>query len=243
MNRPNDDPHMAQPEDDLSFVPEHFSGRARLFPLPSLVLFPHVIQPLHIFERRYVEMFLDAVEDDRLIAMSLLNPGWENDYEGRPAVSNVACLGRIVTWQSQGSSRYNLLLLGLQRVRIVRELPAMRSFREAQVELLPDAYPHNTAEVRPALQRKLVSSFERMLPNIDDAEELFNQLSVDSVSLGTLTDVIAYALDLELPLKQSLLSEPCVDRRATMLLNHLHAASREASAASLAGFPPAFSAN
>jgi ATP-dependent Lon protease len=234
---------MAQHEDELAFVPEHFSGRARLFPLPNLVLFPHVIQPLHIFERRYVEMFLDAIEDDRLIAMSLLSSGWEDDYDGRPPVAPVACLGRVVTWQAQGSARYNLLLLGLHRVRIARELPPTRSFREAEVELLADAYPPQTEELRPALPRKLVATFERLLPRIKDAEELFNQLSIDSVTLGTLTDVIAYALDLELHVKEALLAEPCVDRRATMLLSHLNSAVRDTRPLSLAGFPPAFSAN
>ena len=92
--------------EDLSFKPEQFSGQARLFPLPNLVLFPHVIQPLHIFEPRYVEMLEDAVADDRLIAMSLLEPGWEENYEGRPAVAQVACLGRVITWQRQPKSRY-----------------------------------------------------------------------------------------------------------------------------------------
>jgi Lon protease-like protein len=230
-------------EDELAFVPEHFSGRARLFPLPNLVLFPHVIQPLHIFERRYVEMFLDAIEDDRLIAMSLLNSGWEGDYEGRPPLAPMACLGRVVTWQAQGNARYNLLLLGIQRVRILNELPAARSFREAEVEIMPDVYPAQTEELRPALHHKLVATFERLLPRIKDSEELFSQLSIDSVSLGTLTDVISYALDLELPMKQALLSEPCVDRRATMLLSHLGNACRDTRPLSLAGFPPAFSAN
>ncbi|MEX0679724.1 MAG: LON peptidase substrate-binding domain-containing protein [Pirellulales bacterium] len=235
---------MAQREDDLAFVPEQFSGRARLFPLPNLVLFPHVIQPLHIFERRYVEMFRDAIEDDRLIAMSLLEPGWEGDYEGRPPVAPVACLGRVITWQAQGGSRYNLLLLGLERVRIVEELSPHRSFREARVDLLSDQYPHATAESRPALHHKLVASFEKMLPRIKDADELFNQLSVDSISLGTLTDVIAYALDLDVCVKQSFLTEPCVDRRATRLLAHLHSASRDTRPLSFAsGFPPAFSTN
>jgi Lon protease-like protein len=234
---------MGQHEDELTFVPEHFSGRARLFPLPNLVLFPHVIQPLHIFERRYVEMLLDAIEDDRLIAMSLLQSGWEADYEGRPPLAPVACLGRVVTWQAQGSARYNLLLLGIQRVRILHELPAARSFREAEVEILPDQYPPQTEELRPALHHKLVATFERLLPRIKDSEELFSQLSIDSVSLGTLTDVIAYALDLELPLKQALLTEPCVDRRATMLLSHLGSACRDTRPLSLAGFPPAFSTN
>lgn len=235
---------MAHQEDDLTFVLEHFSGQARLFPLPNLVLFPHVMQPLHIFERRYVEMFQDAIEDDRLIAMSLLEPGWEDDYEGRPPVSPVACLGRVITWQAQGSSCYNLLLLGLERVRIVEELPPERAFRAARVDVLADQYPHSTAELRLALHDKLVTSFERMVPRIKDADELFNQLSVDSISLGTLTDVIAYALDLDLRVKQSLLTEPCVDRRATMLLAHLQSASSDTRPRSLAsGFPPAFSTN
>ena len=66
---------MSQLEDDLAFVPEQFSGRARLFPLPNLVLFPHVMQPLHVFERRYVDLLHDAIEDDRLIAMALLAAG------------------------------------------------------------------------------------------------------------------------------------------------------------------------
>ncbi|HEX3725489.1 MAG TPA: LON peptidase substrate-binding domain-containing protein, partial [Pirellulales bacterium] len=108
---------MSQPEDDLTFAPEQFSGRARLFPLPSLVLFPHVVQPLHIFEPRYVELLRDALEGDRMITMALLDRGWETNYEGRPAIAPVACLGRVVSWQAQPNSRYNLLLLGLCRVR------------------------------------------------------------------------------------------------------------------------------
>jgi uncharacterized protein len=235
---------MEHHEDELTFVPEHFSGRARLFPLPNLVLFPHVIQPLHIFERRYVAMFQDALDDDRLIAMSLLEPGWEGDYEGRPPVARVACLGRIITHQAQGDSRYNLLLLGLTRVRIERELPPCRLFREARVKVLSDKYPQATAELRPALHKKLAASFEKMLPRIKDADELFNQLSVDSISLGTLTDVIAYALDIDIRFKLSLLSEPCVDRRATLLLSHLQKASKDTRPLSLAsGFPPSFSSN
>lgn len=230
-------------DDELAFVPEHFSGRARLFPLPNLVLFPHVIQPLHVFERRYVEMFLDAVEDDRLIAMSLLNPGWESDYEGRPPVASVACLGRVITWQAQGNARYNLLLLGLQRVKILHELPATRSFREAEVELLSDIYPPQTEDQRPPLHHALVETFQRLMPRIKDADELFDQLSIDSVSLGTLTDVIAYALDMDLKVKQALLSEPCVDRRATMLLTHLNRAACDSRSMNLAAFPPAFSMN
>ena len=53
-----------------------FCGTARLFPLPNLVLFPSVIQPLHIFEPRYRQMMADALDGDRLLALVLLKPGW-----------------------------------------------------------------------------------------------------------------------------------------------------------------------
>jgi ATP-dependent Lon protease len=235
---------MSSGDDEMVFSPAKFCGQARLFPLPNLVLFPHVVQPLHIFERRYVDLFQDAIEGDRLIAMAVLRPGWEQDYEGRPPIEPVACLGRVLTWQAQPGSRYNVLLLGLRRVRVGRELPPDRAFRAAGVDVLSDAYPPAQAARRPALHRKLITAFEKMLPHIKDASEVFNQLSVNSISLGALSDVIGYALDLDLRAKQALLAETNVDRRARMLLSHLQKAARAACLEAVAaGFPPSFSEN
>src|SRR6516165_6125069 len=90
-----------------------FTGEARLFPLPNLVLFPHVVQPLHIFEPRYRQLMDDALEDDNLITMATLQPGWESDYEKSPAVYPVVCIGRILKEESLPDGRYNLLLHGL----------------------------------------------------------------------------------------------------------------------------------
>lgn len=236
---------MPYSEEDLTFTPEDFSGRVRLFPLPNLVLFPHVIQPLRVFEPRYVDLLHDALSGDRLIAMALLQPGWEPDYDGNPPIAPVACLGRVLTWQSQPNQQYNLLLVGLQRVRIVRELSTESSFRVAEVELLDDAYPAKSAISRPTLHRKLAATFDEMLPDVDDAAELSNQAAAKNISLGTLTDVISYALDLDLCTKQALLAEPDVDRRAKQLLQHL----QQQSACDIAEdqpaivFPPAFSMN
>src|SRR5436309_2528627 len=56
---------------DDTWALETFTGTARLFPLPNLVLFPHVVQPLHVFEPRYRQMTADALAGDRLIAMAL----------------------------------------------------------------------------------------------------------------------------------------------------------------------------
>ena len=87
---------MSLPENP-KFDPTEFSGVVRLFPLPNLVLFPHVLQPLHIFEQRYRDLLEDALAEDQMIAMAVLTPGWEQHYEGRPPVKKVACLGRVAT--------------------------------------------------------------------------------------------------------------------------------------------------
>src|SRR5215467_11468730 len=123
--------------EDLSSL-ENFGGTARLFPLPNLVLFPHVMQPLHMFEPRYRRMTRDALAGDRLIALVLLRPGWEADYKGRPPVHAVACLGRILAEERLNDGRYNLLLRGLGRIRIEEELPRETPYRVARAELLAE---------------------------------------------------------------------------------------------------------
>src|SRR5271163_2101154 len=102
---------------------QEFKGTARLFPLPNLVFFPHAMQPLHIFEPRYRQMTADALAGDRLIALVLPRPGWEADNTGRPALHPVACVGRILAEQRLSDGRYNILLRGLSRVRIIDEVP------------------------------------------------------------------------------------------------------------------------
>src|SRR5262245_48241827 len=116
----------------------NFPGTARLFPLPNLVLFPHVVQPLHVFEPRYRRMTADALAGDRLIALTLLKPGWEEEYDARPAVHPVACLGRVVADQLLSDGKYNLLLRGVSRVRLLGEVPDGRPYRTARAELLGD---------------------------------------------------------------------------------------------------------
>ena len=227
----------------LSF--EDFSGIARLFPLPNLVLFPHVMQPLHIFEPRYRELLEDALRDDRLIAMAVLEPGWENDYEGRPPLYPIACLGRIATSCRLEDGTSNVLLLGLRRVRLVRELECKRGFRRAKVELCEDCFPAEQDAQRRSLQRELHDALLRVLPVLPEAQEQLDQLLGSDISLGVLTDVVSYMLDIDQRDKEALLAQLDVHRRAEMLLGHLSAAATECAAgkSGAIAFPPQFSAN
>ncbi len=109
-----------------------------VFPLPNVVLFPHAVVPLHVFELRYRTLVRDALAGERLIALALLKSGWESEYHGSPAFHDLGCLARFeeVEWVPDGC--YDLKLLGLSRVRLgapVREFP----YRAVRVELLPEA--------------------------------------------------------------------------------------------------------
>ncbi len=206
---------------DLHFDADSFSGVARLFPLPNLVMYPHVMQPLHIYEGRYREMLEDSLATDRLIAMALLEPGWETDYESRPPVARYACLGKIVTHNRLKDGRYNLLLMGVGRIRIVEEMPPLRSFRQAKVELLRESFVDDSVEHVDELQCELMNAFEKHLPCGCQAPEQLREMFAQHLPLSMMTDLAAYALPFELALKQQLLAEPRVDVRAQLLVEHL----------------------
>ncbi len=228
------------------FSASQFSGRVRLFPLPNLVMFPHVMQPMHVFEPRYRSLMQNALRSDRLIAMATLTPGWESDYEGRPPVHPMACLGRVATYHRLPDGTYNLLLSGLRRVRLVRELPPSRKFREAVVELCEDSYPVDPPASESELKTRLREAFLRIAPMVREVREQLDQLLSGEIALGTLTDVIGYMLDVDLAKKLALLEQLDVVRRAEMVLEHLSAAAQTHAGPlqlDAAPFPPQFSAN
>jgi len=230
--------------DDMVASLRGFSGRVRLFPLPNLVLFPHVMQPLHVFEPRYRELLEDALAGDRLLAMAVLGPGWEMNYEGRPSLYAMTCLGHITTHVRLPDGTYNVLVLGLQRARLVREMKPTRLFREAEVVLCEDHYPERASAAPRALHRRLREALARLLPQLPEAEEQVDQLLGEDVPLGVLTDLISYMLKVDLGQKQLLLSEVDVCRRAELLLAHLtRIAAHACCDAQAFCFPPQFSAN
>lgn len=221
---------------------EDFRGTARLFPLPNLVLFPHVAQPLHIFEPRYREMMADSLEDDRLLGMALLRPGWEEDYHKRPPIYPMICLGRITQEERLADGRYNLLLQGLCRARVIEEVKFPRSYRLARVQLCPDQYlesPQQQHLLRQQLRQAILPFFA---PHPSALEQL-HRLLESSLPLGTLCDIFAFALPLEIEPKQQLLEEVHVEPRVRLLLAHLQESKPADASPPKRRFPPDFSAN
>ena len=224
-------------ENDLDL--RGFAKVTRLFPLPNLVLFPHVVLPLHIFEPRYRQMTEDSLAGDRLITMVQITPpaGGEPWTEPVP-LEPVGCLGRIIQHKQLANGRFNILLLGRKRVRLLREIATEKLYRIAEVEILQDQVaalsegPARTELV--GLFRQLFKSQRKLDPDLD---ELLNK----PVPLGLLADIITHALDLPPALKQSLLAESSVDRRVDTLRSVLRQVT--SGEGQHRPFPPPFSAN
>jgi Lon protease-like protein len=214
---------------------EGFTGLVRLFPLPNLVLFPHVLQPLHIFEPRYRQMTRDALAGDRLLTLVLLRPGWEADYEGKPALHRVGCLAKVIAEQRLEDGRFNLMVRGLSRARLIEEVDGGKPYRGARVELLDDLAMTDKKRER-EYRRRLVERVPGWFPTQGELLGQLQKLLRSDLPLGALCDIIAFALTLETEVKQRLLEERRVERRVRRLLRFLKAEGERK-------FPPEFSVN
>ena len=108
----------------------------KVFPLPSVVLFPGAAVPLHIFEPRYRQLLRDCLASDQVLALAQLAPGWEADYAGRPPMKPVACAG-VVGWSERlDEGRYNIIIQGVVRIRILEEHEPREPYRVIRAEPL-----------------------------------------------------------------------------------------------------------
>jgi uncharacterized protein len=109
-----------------------------IFPLEEAMLFPNASRPLHIFEPRYRAMINDALKGDRIIGMVALRPGYEANYEGRPAIYAVGCAGVISEVEELPDGRFNIVLRGFVKFRINSEDDS-RPYRLARVAAMPES--------------------------------------------------------------------------------------------------------
>ncbi len=165
-----------------------FPSSLPIFPLPTVVLFPNVFLPLHIFEPRYRQMTADALAGDRLIGMVLLRPGHQADTtDERPPVYVTGCTGLITHAERLDEGRFNLVLRGLEKFTMHgEEDPANgRLYRRALItpidETMAAADRGPLKQCRHRLEELLEPIFEgtmasRLPQNMPD-EDLVNALA------------------------------------------------------------------
>ena len=184
-----------------------------IFPLPDAVLFPTVFLPLHVFETRYCEMVKDALAGDRLIGMTLLRPGWEQEYDGKPPVYPIGCVGLISHVERRPDGCYNLVLRGIVRFRITGE-EVGRPYRRAIVEYLPETTPESEREAVHKGRRRLEMLVAPALSGSDPP--LPATMPDDDV-----VNALAQYLDLETVERQALLEREGVAERCSALVELL----------------------
>ncbi len=218
---------------------ENFSGIVKLFPLPNFVLFPHLMQPLHIFEPRYRQMTKEAVESDQILAMALLQPDWEDNYLGSPAIYPEVCVAKILTHDLLEDGRYDLIVRGLKRGKIITELESDKLYRSARIELLEETHLDNES-LGGTFRQQMFSRVSAWLPNQKSFLEQLKTLVDNEISLAIFCDILAFALPFPVEFKQELLAELDVERRAIILLKRL---KNLTSSLKKPPFPPEFSEN
>jgi len=186
-----------------------------LFPLPNVVLFPNVFLPLHIFEPRYRQMVADALQGDRIIGMVLLRPGYEANYQGRPAIYDVGCAGVITHSQPLPDGRYDIVLRGIEKFRITSE-DQSRPYRIGLIDAIAEVIPPDEAQPlrhqRQRLEAVLAAAIERVR-----AEPRFPP----SVPDEDLVNALAQYLELDIVERQALLECQGVLARCRALIDLL----------------------
>jgi uncharacterized protein len=183
-----------------------------LFPLPDVVLFPHMPLPLHVFEPRYRKLTADAMAGPRIIGMTLLKPGWERDYYGRPPVYPVGCAGLVEECRPLEDGRYNIRLKGVSRFRILSE-QAGEPYRRAAIETLSDEI--GDAAALEAGRKRVLAAIGRAA---DGPSFLVTQPELPA---ELFVNAVCQALSLSPVEKQSLLDCDTVGRRCERLLEIL----------------------
>jgi len=223
-----------------------FNNRCLLFPLPRVVLFPHAVLPLHIFEPRYRQMTEDAIATDKLITIVQLQSEpvtSVNPMLGSPPIEEIACLGRILQHERLPDGRFNFLLLGRKRVKLTREVPSNKLYRIAEATILEDIDDDPTTEEPHRVE--LVALFRKIFERHNEVDPYLAALLENRQPMGILTDIIAHALGLPPLVKQRFLNETRVWHRVEALRTILRqAVERDAATQPVSRpFPPPFSMN
>ncbi|HEV7403979.1 MAG TPA: LON peptidase substrate-binding domain-containing protein [Chthoniobacteraceae bacterium] len=186
--------------------------------LPGLVLLPHVLLPLFIFEPRYRAMLAHALAQERMFCMATLAPGVEevrgpDDYFHTCGVGLVrACVGH-----EDGTS--HLILQGLARVQLrgfVQEQP----FKIAEVRELPPSGGGD--EQCRALATRLRHLCSELTPDPAERKKLEEQLAqIEEPAM--LADVMAHTFLRDSAHRQEVLLALQVEERLRVVIRHLRA--------------------
>ena len=210
-------------------------GPLRLFPLPGFVMFPHVAHPFHLFEARYLALAEAALSGDQLIALAVLKPGWESDYELTPAIYSTVCVGRISAHAATEQGTMNVIVRGLTRATVIEEVAGNTLFREVIARKVTPPQEVDDG-LHAHLQVRLVARLEEYLLARGADRSDVETLTDECCDLHRLTDIVTFSMVESFDERRELLEEFDPIVRAKRLLRTLAESGSRT-------FPPPFSDN
>ena len=218
--------------DEMS-VHVNFARPVPLFPLDGVVVLPQHVVPLHIFEPRYRQMVEDALDGAGQIAMAVLaEPDRSGPPGSLPRIRPAVCLGQIVRHERLPDGRFNILLQGICRARILEEQPpaADRMYRTATLEPvgLDSPTPSQLTVVRSQIERLLGG---RGLGSMAAATPALEWVADEDLSDQLVLELMTLTMIAEPKLRYKLLAEPDAATRASMVLAELRHLDRMITAA------------
>lgn len=172
-----------------------------VFPLDGVVLLPHAMLRLFIFEPRYRQMVEDVLDSTGQIAMATYAAGaWPDESDGPPPIRSAVCIGQIAQHERLADGTYRIWLQGICRARVVQELPAdgERLYRAAQLEPIGPVQPDedDLDDVRARLMSLLTTE---PLSAVGPVQRLVEQLEeqtggLDDVPTSVLLEVVSLSV-------------------------------------------------
>jgi hypothetical protein len=186
----------------------------KVFPLHGAAILPGTPAPFHVFEPRYKALVGDALRGDRILAVPSLF-GKADAHALRPSLKAICGAGIIETHDAYEDGRYDIVLRGLARVRLVEELPPTKLYREFRAEILEDVLPPGGVR---ALQgelealRQVVYELSTKLPKESGAPQLA-EVVAQMKDPAAVVDLVAAAAVSDPDDRQEVLEELSVARR------------------------------
>lgn len=209
------------PED--STIQVHFDRPMPLFPLDSATLLPQQMLLLNIFEPRYRQMIATTLDGFGQFAMAIFSgTAWKQNYHGRPMIRPAVCIGQILQHESLPDGRYNLLLQGLCRARVVYELPASgeKLYREAILEHIGDVggEPLSLQPARDTLDELLSQT---SLRELRASRAVLEHVRNEDMSTSEVLDRVSFTMLSDKELRYRLLAEGDPAQRASLIFREL----------------------
>jgi hypothetical protein len=185
-----------------------------LFPLGA-VLYPGMLLPLHIFEERYRQLVRDLLDgpDTRRFGVIAIRKGRETGIDGVHSLYEVGCTATLRRVDRHDDGRFDIVTVGSQRFRL-RGLDETRPYLQGEVEMLADE-PVDPASAGPAVH-VVQAAFREYLDALIEWGGAVVRLEDLPDEPTLLSFIIAAAMVIDLPERQTLLAESDTLRRLAL---------------------------